>query len=248
MICQTCKTSLPAEVNFCPDCGMSTKEVIQIDGKSPLYLIITFYIVDLIFLTTIYFVYQNGSSLTTEIVIEIIAAFIAIGFASVDAKAIIKLYRFPKINVLAVLAMIIIPLITGVTVYYGIEILNTTIFDESSNTYLGYVMYPNPIFWAIFFTTITPPIFEELVYRGFLFNQLQKITSIRVTIILTAFIFALAHFSIISLLWIFPFGLLLGYIRHKYKTLWLGMIIHFIHNLIVLSLDYYYYDNILLDF
>ena len=101
---------------------------------------------------------------------------------------------------------------------------------------------------AFLFIAITPPVFEELAYRGFLFNQLEKVTSPQTTIILTAFIFALVHFSIISLLWIFPFGLLLGYLRYKYNTLWLGIVIHFIHNLIVLSLDYYYFETALLEF
>tara|TARA_Y100000780_G_C13561857_1_gene369410 strand:- start:355 stop:666 length:312 start_codon:yes stop_codon:yes gene_type:complete len=99
------------------------------------------------------------------------------------------------------------------------------------------------MFWAILFIAITPPIFEELAFRGFLFNQLQKVVSERVTIIATAFIFALVHFSFISLLWIFPFGIVLGYLRSKYNTLWYGIIIHFIHNFLVLMMDYYFYNS-----
>jgi len=38
-----------------------------------------------------------------------------------------------------------------------------------------------------------------------------------------------------------------GVLRSKYETLRLGVIIHFIHNLIVLSLDYYYFDITLLE-
>ena len=85
-------------------------------------------------------------------------------------------------------------------------------------------------------------VFEELAFRGYLYNQLRKVTSDKNTIIATAFLFALIHFSFLSLIWIFPFGLLLGYFRKKYNTLWLGMIIHFIHNFIVLMLDYYFYS------
>jgi membrane protease YdiL (CAAX protease family) len=97
------------------------------------------------------------------------------------------------------------------------------------------------LLWAIFFIVILPPIFEELAFRGFLFNQLQKVTSQNVTIVATAFIFALVHFSFISFIWIFPFGLVLGYLRSRYNTLWLGIIIHFIHNLSIVLIDNLFY-------
>ncbi|MCK8522606.1 CPBP family intramembrane metalloprotease [Aquimarina sp. D1M17] len=210
-------------------------------------LIITFYLVEIVFLVIAYLVYRQEVSLTIDIIIESISAIIVLGFVSLDFKNVIRLYRFPKINPLLYLGAIIIPIFTGVIVYYGIELVNSELFFENYNMYADYALYPNSLFWAFLFVTITPPIFEELAYRGFLFNQLQKVTSTKITIILTAFIFALVHFSIISLLWIFPFGLLLGYLRHKYDTLWLGIIIHFIHNLIVLSLDYYYFDTTLLE-
>ena len=106
-----------------------------------------------------------------------------------------------------------------------------------------YEAYTNTFFWVLIFYTVIPPIFEELAFRGFLFNQLRTIVSPSVTILATAFIFALIHFSWISIVWIFPFGIVLGYLRHRYNTLWLGMIIHFIHNLLVVLLDYYYYNS-----
>ncbi|WP_108803448.1 CPBP family intramembrane glutamic endopeptidase [Aquimarina sp. Aq107] len=248
MICKTCNTSLDNARNFCPNCGVSIKKIAQNEKSQHLNLVIAFYIVMLLFLVINYFVYQDDSSLVQEIAIESIFALLMIGFTFFDFKNIIKLYRFPKIQPLAFLGYLLVPIASGFVVYYAVEFINVQLSDESYNYYLGCIDYPNPMFWAILFVAIFPPVFEELGFRGFLYNQLNQITSTKVTIILTSFIFALIHFSIISLLWIFPFGLLLGYLRYKYNTLWIGMIIHFIHNFIVLYLDYYYYNSTLLEF
>ncbi|WP_299223063.1 CPBP family intramembrane glutamic endopeptidase [uncultured Aquimarina sp.] len=248
MVCKTCNESLEAVVNFCPSCGTSVTKIGKRDKSEHLNLVIAFYIVMLVFLVINFFLYQDDSSLMQEIATESIFALIIIGFTFFDFKNIIKLYRFPKIDLLPLLGYITIPFASAFLVYYAVEFINVQLSDETYNYYFGYVDYPNPMFWAVLFVAIFPPIFEELGFRGFLYNQLNKIASTKVTIILTAFIFALVHFSVISLLWIFPFGLLLGYLRHKYNTLWIGMIIHFIHNFIVLYLDYYYFDSTLLEF
>jgi len=137
---------------------------------------------------------------------------------------------------------IVFPIFTSFGVYFFIEFINGFIFEEESlNYFVTYAYLDNPLFWAILFIAILPPIFEELAFRGFLFNKLKEVSSNQVTIIGTAFIFALVHFSFLSFIWIFPFGIVLGYLRSRYNTLWIGMIIHFIHNFIVLMIDYYQY-------
>lgn len=248
MVCKTCNTPLESAVNYCPNCGASIHKKTQKERNEPLNLVIAFYVVMLVFLVINFFLYQEDSSLIQDIATESIFALLIVGFTFFDFKNIIKLYRFPTISILPLLGYLAIPFVSAFVVYYAVEFINILVSDETYNYYLGYVDYPNPMFWAILFIAIFPPVFEELGFRGFLYNQLHKITSTKVTIILTSFIFALVHFSIISLLWIFPFGLLLGYLRHKYNTLWIGMIIHFIHNFIVLYLDYYYYNSRLLEF
>ena len=247
--CQNCGASLENAVNYCPNCGAPIQK--KVSGKRKrehLNLVIAFYVAMLVFLLMNYFLFQEDTSLIQEIATETIFALMIVGFTFFDFKNIMKLYQFPKIKPLYLLGYLAIPFASAFIVYYLVKFINTKVFEESYNYYFTYVDYPNPMFWAILFVAIFPPIFEELGFRGFLYNQLKQITNTRVTIILTAFIFAIVHFSVISILWIFPFGLLLGYLRHRYKTLWIGMIIHFIHNFIVLYLDYYYFDSTLLEF
>lgn len=79
------------------------------------------------------------------------------------------------------------------------------------------------------------PIVEELLFRGFLFSHLKNSAlgvygSIILTTILWTFIHFQYDFSLLIVL--FFLGLLLGYIRHKYNSIYLAIVIHAVHNLL----------------
>ena len=46
------------------------------------------------------------------------------------------------------------------------------------------------------------------------------------------------HLSIISLLWLVPLGLVLGFLRGKYNTLWYGMVAHFTYNFAITIFEF----------
>ncbi|WP_299884891.1 type II CAAX endopeptidase family protein [uncultured Lacinutrix sp.] len=247
LVCKRCKAIFDTEIKFCSECGESISKHIEIKKIETINLIIGFYATMLVFIAVVYFIGDvYPENFVADLVIEITFALIIIGFSILDFKNILKLYSVQSINWRLLLIVIVTPIISSLIVYYFIEFV-TFLMDngESSNYFVSYLYLEHPLFWAIFFVAIMPPIFEELAFRGFLFNKLREITSSNLTIIATAFLFALIHFSFISFLWIFPFGLLLGYLRSKYNTIWLGVIVHFLHNLIVLMLDYYDYYKML---
>lgn len=247
--CSQCNTINKANAKFCTNCGSPLYSTHAETRTSFLNNVIVFYVVFLLFAVVSYFLYSEyPTSLNVELAIEGTFALLVVGFSLLDYKGILKLYKLPKIDWKIVIFTVVFPIFSAFTVYYTIEYANTYLFENlDDNYYESYTYLDNPLFWAIIFTAIMPPIFEELAFRGFLFNQLQKVASEKVTIIATAFIFALVHFSFISLIWILPFGLILGYIRSKYNTLWYGIVIHFIHNFIVLILEYYTYNASLLE-
>ncbi|WP_411765949.1 lysostaphin resistance A-like protein [Winogradskyella sp. A3E31] len=199
----------------------------------------------LLYAVIAYFLFSEyPESLNLDLAVETVFALLVLGFSFLDYKRILKLYQLPKLNIKIIGFTFLFPIVSALTVYFSIEFINTHLFESiGENYFYSYMYLDNPLPWAILFVAITPPVFEELAFRGFLFNQLEGIISTKATIIATAFIFALIHFSFISLLWIFPFGLLLGYLRSKYQTLWYGIVIHFIHNFIVLMIDYFYYNQ-----
>lgn len=244
-ICNSCNTIYQDEAKFCTNCGKSLVKRAAETRAESLNSIIVFYVIFLVYAVVSYFLYSEyPTSLGVEIGLESVFALLVICFSLIDYKNILRLYKIPYVNWKIIFFSFIFPVFSALTVYFFTDYTNSFLFDsETDNYYLGYIYLENPMFWAILFIAITPPIFEELAFRGFLFNQLQKVVSERVTIIATAFIFALVHFSFISLLWIFPFGIVLGYLRSKYNTLWYGIIIHFIHNFLVLMMDYYFYNS-----
>ena len=238
--CNLCNTLFKENINFCSKCGNSLSKSNN-DKASSINLIIAFYITMLLFSFTSSYIYTISYSFTNEIITEIIFAFLVLGFSLFGYKKILKLYRIPDLGWKVWLFAIVFPIISSVFVNFFVDFLNSLFsLEETENYYTQYVFLEYPLFWSILFIAILPPIFEELAFRGFLFNQLKKVISNKQTIVATAFIFALIHFSVISFIWIFPFGLVLGYLRSKYNTLWLGMLVHFIHNLIIVFIDYTY--------
>lgn len=242
LFCKNCKKEIISAAKFCGSCGLKVNFKKAAQQEKSLQLVIAFYISYLVYAFVPYVLYDDDMSLATEIVVEIIFILLTIGFTFFDFKNILSLYTFKYFTWKNLLFAVVFPIVTGFTVYYSLDWLTMLLYEETDNIFFEYMFYENSFFWAFVFYVIIPPIFEELAFRGFLFNQMLHITNWKVTVLATGFVFALVHFSPLSILWIFPFGIVLGYLRHKYKTLWLGMIVHFIHNLIVVLLDYYYFN------
>ena len=243
IVCSRCKNLLGPTDVYCGKCGAKrTVETLKKEKES-IRQVIIFYLTFLVYAIVSFVIYLESDSLITEIVLETVFVLLTVMFSLMDFKRILKLYSFRYINWRNLVFSIIFPVCTAGIVYYGIEWVNRFLEEDSYNMFYDYAMYENSFLWAFIFVAIIAPVFEELAFRGYLFNQLLNVTNARVTIIATALIFALVHFSFISILWIFPFGIVLGFLRYKYRTLWLGMIVHFIHNFLILLLEYYYYMN-----
>ncbi len=80
---------------------------------------------------------------------------------------------------------------------------------------------------------LVPAIGEELFFRGVLQRHLKEtFRNAHVAIVLTALIFAFAHFEFFTFLPRFLLGLILGYIAYWYKNLWAPILAHFTNNFI----------------
>lgn len=241
--CSQCNSLLGPTDVYCGNCGAKRTQNTLKKEKESVRQVIIFYVTFLVYAIVSFVIYLENDSLITEIALESVFVLLTVMFSLMDFKRITKLYSVRYVNWKNLAFSILFPLCTAGIVYYGIEWVNRLLGEESYNMFYDYAMYENSFLWAFIFVAIIAPVFEELAFRGYLFNQLLNVTNSRVTIIATALIFALVHFSFISILWIFPFGIVLGFLRYKYRTLWLGMIVHFIHNFLVLLLEYYYYMN-----
>ncbi len=238
--CKRCHSTHEVDVKFCTQCGAELRRNKLGDRDKNITLVISFYVAFLVFAVISYFVLlEYPNNIYVDLGVEIGFAALVLIFCSLDFNKIRALYRLPKLNWKLWVFTIVFPVFSALFVNFFVDTVNNWLaVENNSNYYLEYFYYENPLLWSFIFVAVFPPIFEELAFRGFLFNILKRISSDRLTIIATAFLFALVHFSFLSFLWIFPFGLVLGYLRSKYETIWLGVIIHFIHNLIIVVFDY----------
>ena len=129
--------------------------------------------------------------------------------------------------------------------YISVSIISVVLFIASPSNYKGGI---EPILLLVYSSIVTP-IFEELIFRGYIWNELNQIfTSEWKTYIITTILFALWHLGYISsiafrveddllnvMIWKvitgLCFGIALGAVRLKTKNCYSTMILHGVMNL-----------------
>jgi uncharacterized protein len=92
---------------------------------------------------------------------------------------------------------------------------------------------------------VLPAIGEELVFRGVVQQQLmRRISSPWVAILVSAFIFSVAHFQFEGLLPRMLLGILLGWLYWQTRNFWVPVIAHFFNNGIQVAGQYLYGNKI----
>jgi len=86
----------------------------------------------------------------------------------------------------------------------------------------------------LFLMVIITPIVEEIVYRGFLFNQLLKKYSLKIALIVSSLIFALIHLRFTGIGFLFVYGLFFGYVYYKTNSLIAPILAHFTINFLAM--------------
>ena len=117
----------------------------------------------------------------------------------------------------------------------GVSVLNSQIWQGQggSNPLLPLLLgSKDPIALGLFFitTAIAAPIFEELLFRGFLLPSLTRYFSTTTAIVLSGFIFALVHLSLSEVLPLTVLGILLGFVYARTQNLLTSMMLHSLWN------------------
>ena len=102
-----------------------------------------------------------------------------------------------------------------------------------------------PFLLNFMMVVIGAPIIEELLFRGFLLSQLKHTKlGVNGSIVLTSLIWTSIHlqYDLLLLVPIFFLGLLLGYLMHKFNSLYLVIIVHAVHNLQATLFTEFLYD------
>ena len=98
--------------------------------------------------------------------------------------------------------------------------------------------------FALLAVAIIPSIIEEVYFRGTLQKIILDLTGKPYAgIILTAIFFSAIHFSFYGFLSRMALGIVLGYVYHYCKTIWLPILLHFLNNGIAVVILYSIRDN-----
>lgn len=108
--------------------------------------------------------------------------------------------------------------------------------DQMQQVGFNNLSLPIEYVYAFLALVIIAPIFEELIFRGYLFGHIRKKFSFWVTATLVSFIFAAIHVQLNVAVDVFMLSLVLCYIREHTGAIWGSVVLHMIKNAIAFYL------------
>jgi hypothetical protein len=103
----------------------------------------------------------------------------------------------------------------------------------------GAILSVDNLWLSILTIAFLPAVFEELLFRGVIFNAFHKKYGMYLAIIVSALLFGAYHMNWLQGINAFILGLSLAYIYLKSNSLIVPILFHFINNLISVLMDYY---------
>lgn len=171
--------------------------------------------------------------------VEITDGLVTILFAAIGIKSMLPLYSLKNVKLGRLTLYSVLAMLASIAINYITTLMNVNLFDQDLRFSNFYEQTEYPMLYMIASVAVFPALFEEMAFRGFLYNSLQKLADDKSAIWVTSLLFAIIHFALLSLFWLIPFALVVANLRKKYNTLWYGMVIHFVFNLTACFIDYY---------
>jgi uncharacterized protein len=192
--------------------------------------------------TIVYAFYYAGRSSSEEVlskinssifIITLVAAFVSLGIYILMLRKKEENFwtrcKFKRITsrdmVNVIIATMALSFISSGFIYLTQNIFKD--YEQISQTMVGGL---NSVF-GIIIIIILIPIFEELLFRGMIFNELRKNLNVPAAIILQALIFGIAHGNIAQGTYAFLMGIVAGFIYVCTKSIWSNIILHISFNL-----------------
>jgi membrane protease YdiL (CAAX protease family) len=239
--CDECNEPVHEEHRFCHNCGnyLGGEAVsISIFNNSDLRGVFIFYFIYLFICLLI----KHSSwfdSYDELFWVEIILAAITLRFVWLNWAQIKPVLRFNNFKWYVLSGVVLIAIAGSLLVTISVRELNVTFFHNDFSYYEAYRLYHYPVLVMIYSIALMPAIFEELAFRGVMYNYCENFLDERLVVALTAFLFAIMHLNLMSLVWLIPFAFFIGSLRRKYNTIWYSIIFHFTFNLTACLFDLY---------
>lgn len=85
---------------------------------------------------------------------------------------------------------------------------------------------------------VMPALCEELVFRGIIYNGFRRKYNVKISVIFSACLFALIHFSIYKTFYQLILGVLLSLLVYYTGTIFYSMVFHFVNNFTIILINY----------
>lgn len=238
MTCPKCERNTVPELAFCGNCGTRLTALPFPDAhNSALQSVSLVYFAIMGYLILLYVIdYQQ--TYVTSLITDSLLAGIVLLFFLLKRKENMRLLKPRKINKRALLILGVAMPLAALGVHLLASFINQSILNAHDSSYvLQYEDSPAPLFFTLLSVGVFPAIFEELAFRGVVFTESFKLMGLKASVFVTAILFTLLHFSVISCIWIFPLGVLFGYLRARYRTVLYGVIAHFLYNSTIVIIE-----------
>lgn len=116
--------------------------------------------------------------------------------------------------------------------------LNLSGIDLQEKQNVGFNELSSSVDYMLAFITLVvlAPVFEEAMFRGFLFGQLRKRHGFWVSAIVTSLAFAVVHFQFNVGVDVLILSLFLCYLRERFQSIWPSIMLHALKNGIAYTL------------
>lgn len=241
LLCDECDAYVREEHKYCHNCGnflAAENATINIFNNVHLRRIFFFYF---LYLFICLFVKYSSKLRSYDQLfwVEIILAAVTLRFAWLNKDEMKPVFKFNNFKWYLLAGIIVLAGACSFVISYSVREVNVTFFHTDISYYNAFRLYIYPTLIMIYSIAIMPAVFEEVAFRGVMYNYCTAFLDERLVVIITAFLFAIMHLSLISLVWLIPFGILLGNLRRKYNTIWYGVAFHFTFNFTACLLDLY---------
>ena len=239
-LCRQCGQPIDLSHNFCSSCGEWIKPAPDEKEKLAKYLnpSLLFYFICVVLIGIYSLTEIFDYSFKHAVIVDVIFSVLTLAFAFYGWKELVGLYKVGRLKVGIMTAIIVLSTGAALAVDVVVDFLNASLYDYELFETAVYRESSHPLLFAILFIGVQPAVFEEMAFRGFLFNNFKKMMNPKATLIATSILFGVLHFSLIGLLWLIPIGLVLGWLRMKYQNLWYAMLAHFTYNTTIVFIEF----------
>lgn len=162
-----------------------------------------------------------------SIIITLAIFFIIFKARKIKIKSVFLLEKISLVNLLVIAGF---GISFNIILAYVLDIISKVnglrpAFEDYSKLF-EQIVGGNSIVLTLFTVGVLAPIFEEILFRGIIFNELRKNMKVYLAIIIQAIIFGVYHMNIVQGAYAIVFGLIIGALYYRTKSIIAAITLH----------------------